>query len=90
MEEVNLNNITEQRYLELADQMKDIVEAKDRELAETKKILAETKRVLLKIYGLVYYANNCLEQVHFDDLDIGVNIGDMLSSVCSKIEKNML
>ena len=42
MEEVNLNNITEQRYLELADQMKDIVEAKDRELIETKKKLAET------------------------------------------------
>lgn len=90
MEEVNLTNLTEMRYLELADQMKDIVGEKDIELIKTKKILAETRKTLLTIYGLIHYTNSCLEQVHFDDLEIGVNLGDILSSCCSKIEKNML
>tara|TARA_R110001632_G_scaffold27674_4_gene74216 strand:+ start:172 stop:516 length:345 start_codon:yes stop_codon:yes gene_type:complete len=90
MEEINLNNITEQRYLELADQMKDIVGDKDKELIICKKKLAETKKVLLKIYGLISYSSDCLEQVHFDDLDIGVSLCDILNSCCNKIEKNML
>tara|TARA_R110001592_G_scaffold256473_1_gene520212 strand:+ start:165 stop:437 length:273 start_codon:yes stop_codon:yes gene_type:complete len=90
MEEINLNNITEQRYLELADQMKDIVGDKDKELIICKKKLAETKKVLLKIYGLISYSADCLEQVHFDDLDIGVSLCDILNSCCNKIEKNML
>ncbi len=97
MEEITLTlpsspppNITEQRYLELADDMKSVIAEKDKELNNYKKSLAETKKTLLRVYGLISYSNDCLEQVHFDDLDIGVSLCDILNSCCNIIEKNMI
>ena len=85
MEEINMSNITENAYLELANQMKEIVEEKDKELERNKKITAETKILLYKIYGLIDYVREIISNI-----DIGlsnINIEDILDICVEKIEK---
>tara|TARA_R110001606_G_scaffold285431_2_gene433667 strand:+ start:1095 stop:1358 length:264 start_codon:yes stop_codon:yes gene_type:complete len=85
MEEINMSNITENAYLELANQMKEIVEEKDKELERNKKITAETKILLYKIYGLIDYVREIISNI-----DIGlsnINIEDILDICIEKIEK---
>ena len=80
-----MSNITENAYLELANQMKEIVEEKDKELERNKKITAETKILLYKIYGLIDYVREIISNI-----DIGlsnINIEDILDICIEKIEK---
>ena len=88
MEEINMVNITEFAYLELADQMKEIVDNKDKEVLKYKKDLAETKKTLMKIYGLIDYIREIIGNIEMGDLN-GINIEDMLDICIEKIEKKI-
>tara|TARA_R110000822_G_scaffold2761_4_gene12795 strand:+ start:569 stop:838 length:270 start_codon:yes stop_codon:yes gene_type:complete len=89
MEEINMENFTENSYLELANQMKEIVDDKDKEVLKHKKNLEETKRILMKIYGLIDYIREIVSNIELGDLN-GINIEDMLDMCIYKIEKNIL
>lgn len=87
MEEININNITENAYLELADQMKDIVDEKDKELNKYRKQTEETKKVLYKVYGLIDYVRDILSNI---DMDLNnINLEDILNICVERIEKIM-
>tara|TARA_R110000822_G_scaffold12943_8_gene46571 strand:+ start:1291 stop:1554 length:264 start_codon:yes stop_codon:yes gene_type:complete len=85
MEEINIGNITENAYLELADQMKEIVDEKDKELKKYKNETEETKKVLFKIYGMVDYVREIISNI---DMDLNnINLEDILDICVEKIEK---
>tara|TARA_R110000851_G_scaffold324969_1_gene492611 strand:- start:436 stop:699 length:264 start_codon:yes stop_codon:yes gene_type:complete len=85
MEEINMSNITENAYLELAEQMKEIVEEKDKELNKYKKKTAETKKTLFKVYGMIDYVREIISNI---DMDLNnINLEDMLDICVEKIEK---
>ncbi len=89
MEEINMENFTENSYLELANQMKEIVDDKDKEVLKHKKKLEETKKLIMKIYGLIDYIREIISNIELGDLN-GINIEDMLDMCIYKIEKNIL
>jgi hypothetical protein len=47
------NDTTEQQYLEMAEHMKELVEAKDKELKKMKILYMNSKKTMSKIYGLI-------------------------------------
>ena len=63
----NNNNLTEQKYLELANDMKDIVEQKDRELIRVERILKKHKFVLYKVFGLLSFIDDIFDDVMEDN-----------------------
>ena len=80
-----MSNITENAYLELAEQMKEIVEEKDKELNKYKKKTAETKKTLFKVYGMIDYVREIISNI---DMDLNnINLEDMLDICVEKIEK---
>jgi len=84
-----MENFTENSYLELANQMKEIVDDKDKEVLKHKKKLEETKKLIMKIYGLIDYIREIISNIELGDLN-GINIEDMLDMCIYKIEKNIL
>tara|TARA_R110000803_G_scaffold178865_1_gene241307 strand:- start:9 stop:338 length:330 start_codon:yes stop_codon:yes gene_type:complete len=81
------NNITEQKYLELCEEMKDIVAEKDKEMKRLQKENDMMKGTLYTIYGL---SNFLLDTVPDMDTDLGIehsvllNIG-YINDVITKI-----
>lgn len=56
--EIDLDgNITEQRYIELANHFKEIMEEKDREIAQIKRDGKKRERLFFKMFG-------CIEVLH--------------------------
>lgn len=58
-------NITEKKYLEMADDFKNIMKEKDEELKRTKKMNENYKFVFFKLYGNLVMVEDILTQVDF-------------------------
>lgn len=76
MQEVNLediisgsnqNGITEQKYLELADNFKEIMEQKDKEINKLKKEIANYKYTFCKCLGNITLIEEVLSQIDFGE-----------------------
>jgi cyanate lyase len=94
MEEIQIsnisNNINEQRYLELANDMKEIVEKKDIEIKKVKEEIVKTKKCLYRFYGIMCYVKGFLDNIDFEDIfGYGDNIQDLLEFSLKEVEKNM-
>ena len=87
--EINLENLTEQRYLELSEQMKEIVEEKDQELLRNRRELAETRRAMMSVYGLVDYVRTIVDGIDLEGI-VKIDLEDMLQCCVSKLEKIIL
>tara|TARA_R110000803_G_scaffold2877_2_gene9992 strand:+ start:949 stop:1257 length:309 start_codon:yes stop_codon:yes gene_type:complete len=69
-------NITEQKYLEICEEMKDIVAEKDIEIKKLKKENDTMKGALYTIYGLT---NFLLDTVPDMDIDMGLEQSVLLN-----------
>lgn len=65
--ENRIDNITEQKYLELAQDMKKIVEEKDQEVNKVKNELNDYKFVLYKVFGIMSFVDDLLNEYSNDD-----------------------
>jgi hypothetical protein len=92
MSEFIEDNITEQRYLELCDDMKEIVNDKDK---ENKKLQNENdilKKTLYKIYGVANFLNDTLPDIDLIDGEQSalISIGYIIDSINKVILPNLV
>ncbi len=57
-----VRNITEQKYLELAEQMKEIVEEKDRQLIKQTRALNDYKYTIYKVFGILSFLEDIVNE----------------------------
>ena len=77
MEEIDLSNIevtTEQRYLELAENFKDIMIEKDKQIEKLKNENQNYRYVFAKVFGNISMIDDLLTQIDFD--------GNIMYAVC--------
>tara|TARA_R110002153_G_scaffold274315_1_gene448478 strand:- start:20744 stop:21025 length:282 start_codon:yes stop_codon:yes gene_type:complete len=60
--DIENNNITEQKYLELAEQMKEIVEEKDNQLIRQTRILNDYKFMVYKTFGIISFLEDIVNE----------------------------
>ena len=63
----SIQNITESKYLELAEEMKDIVEKKDMEVMKAKRELASANYLLYKTFGIISFILDIFGDGDFDN-----------------------
>lgn len=69
MEEIDLSNIevsTEQRYLELAENFKDIMIEKDKQIEKIKNENQNYRYVFAKVFGNISMIDDLLTQIDFE------------------------
>lgn len=82
---------TSAQYLEMAEDMKRVVDNKDKEIAKYRREYIELKRAVLESYGLVVYVMDILDKIDMDELlSFDVSLGDLLEVVRGKLEKKIL
>ena len=85
---VRIDNITEQKYLELADTMKEIVLEKDKQMKLTERQNSDYKAMLYKIYGLISFLDDILQDVDMGPIHPTMehNLSYILSQLCGTLE----
>ncbi len=90
---ININelgqNLTEQSYIELADQMKDIVEEKEKEVQKIRGNLKQVKRDLYKGYGLFCYIHEIVKKLEISD-QINSDIDGLMQDWIEQVEESFI
>tara|TARA_R110000765_G_scaffold18304_1_gene49159 strand:+ start:422 stop:691 length:270 start_codon:yes stop_codon:yes gene_type:complete len=75
-------NITEMKYIEMAEDFKEVMAVKDNKLIELKKQLISKTSLISQVYGIVCFCTNILENLESDDDTIQTmnNVLDYLES----------
>ncbi len=83
--------ITDAKYLEMAEDMKRVVDAKDEEVKKYKKEAIDYKHTILQVYGIVHYIADVLSLIDMDELfPADMPLGDLMEVVRAKLEKKIL
>ena len=77
-------NMTEMKYIEMANDFKEVMTVKDNKLIELKKQLISKTSLISQVYGIVCFCTNILENLESDD-DTIQTIGNVLDYLESKI-----
>tara|TARA_R110001606_G_scaffold387131_1_gene551546 strand:+ start:32 stop:322 length:291 start_codon:yes stop_codon:yes gene_type:complete len=89
MHEIDLDSIevsTEQRYLELADNFKDVIEEKDREVDKLKKSLMNYKFIFAKVFGNIAMVEDVMAQIDFGENILQAVIRHTLDYILSDLK----
>ena len=92
MQEIDLDTIsstevtTEQRYLELAENFKDVIEEKDREMNTLKKSLMNYKFVYAKVFGNIAMVEDIMAQIDFGENILQAVIRHTLDYILSDLK----
>ena len=75
-------NMTEMKYIEMANDFKEVMTVKDNKLIELKKQLISKTSLISQVYGIVCFCTNILENLESDDDTIQTmnNVLDYLES----------
>tara|TARA_R110000764_G_scaffold19130_1_gene50598 strand:- start:55 stop:369 length:315 start_codon:yes stop_codon:yes gene_type:complete len=83
--------LTDARYLEMADDMKRVVDNKDSEVEKYKREARDLKKAILKSYGIVVYVQDVLEKIDMEELfPVDLPLCDLLEVVRGNLEKKIL
>ena len=63
----NVSNITEQRYMEMAEDFKAIMIEKDNELKKIKKEINKFKVVMFRIFGIMSFCEDIVNEYDLDN-----------------------
>ena len=83
--------LTDAKYLEMAEDMKRVVDRKDLEIERYKREAQDYKKAIMSVYGLVLYVEEMFEKIEIEELfpiDLGVN--DLMGIIRAKLEKKIL
>ena len=83
--------LTDAKYLEMAEDMKRVVESKDEEVKKHKKEARDYKHTILQVYGIVHYVADILSVIDIDELlPDDIPMGDLMEVARAKLEKKIL
>tara|TARA_R110002072_G_scaffold271842_5_gene431839 strand:- start:13 stop:330 length:318 start_codon:yes stop_codon:yes gene_type:complete len=75
VETENFENMTEQHYLELADQFKELMDVKIEDNKKYKRKMKEYQYICLKMFCIISMVNDLMNNMEFDELgNIGLTI----------------
>ncbi len=71
----NIHNMTEQHYIELANQFKELMDEKIDENKKMERKMKDYQYMCFKVFGVITLANDLMNNMEFEDLgNVGITI----------------